>query len=162
MAATVTKNYVDTLRQIGGVPYGNTTKLLYSLTLNSSGIMVDSDHTDAIQDADTILLGKIPAGATLLDCKAIVSNVGQASTTATIGFAYCDGVDVTAVPEDADYFFAALALDAQSRTAANNLAVAPVTLPKDAYLTFLNNVGAQDEAMQVDIILDVILTGDAS
>lgn len=149
-----------------GVPYGNRSVLQYTLVTNSSGVLVDpetaavaSDHTDAVQAADTILTGIIPAGTRILDCKALVSNVGQASTTATIGFAYVDGVDSTTVPQDADYFFAALALDAQSRTAANNLAVVPLTLPKDAYLTVLNNVAAQDEAMRLDILIECVLTG---
>ena len=155
----ITKDYALTQRQFGGVPYGNKTVLQFTLKTNASGVMVDSDKSTAIAANDVVRLGLLPAGTTLVDALTIVSDVGQTATTGKFGFAYVDGVDDTTVPQDADYFHAALALDAQSRTRANNVAVVPVTLPKDAYLTMQNLVAAQDEAMRVDVFVDCIMTG---
>jgi hypothetical protein len=118
----------------GGTPYGNNGVNRYALTTNSSGVMADSDLTTALQIADVVRLGVIPAGTYLDDCLAIVSDAFTASMTMKLGFAYVDGSDDSGVPQDDDYFFAALALDAAGRTRANNTGVRPVKLPKPAYL----------------------------
>jgi hypothetical protein len=157
--ANVTKKYINRQVLFGGVPYGNKTTLQFTMETDASGIMTDSDQTTAIAATNVVRLGILPAGATLLDALIIVSDVGQTSSTCDIGFAYVDGVDSTAVPEDADYFTNDLDLASLGRTRADNTAVAPVTLPKDAYLTLLNNTADQDEVMRVDVLVDVILTG---
>lgn len=160
--ANVTKKNVKHLQQFGGAPYGNATKLPYAFETNSSGVFVDSDKTTAVASGDVVRIGIIPAGATLYDALLIISDAFTASATADVGFAYVDGVDDTDVPQDADYFDAALALDGQGRTNGANLAVRPVTLPKDAYLT-LTIGGANLAAVgKLDVILDVVLSGDAT
>lgn len=151
------KDYIDTERQHSG-PDGNASKLLFKMT-TASGIVADSDATAALGSGDTVKLGILPAGTTLLGGMGMVSDAFTASSTAAIGFAYCDGVDVTATPQDTDYFFAALALDSTSRTAANNVAVAPVTLPKDAYLVLTHSAHTQDTTGRLDVVVDCILTG---
>lgn len=132
--ATITKKKVLNQASFGGTPYGNNAVLRFNLTTNSSGAYIDSNSASAITASDTVRLGVLPAGMRLDDCLAIVSDAFTATATIKLGFAYVDGVDSAAVPQDADYFYAALAMDATGRTRANNNAVAPVVLPKDAYL----------------------------
>lgn len=153
---TITKKKVAHLPSFGGVPYGNYTGLRFTFETNSSGVYVDSDLATAVQTSDVVRIGILPAGMRLDDCLNIISDAFTASATADIGFAYVDGVDSSAVPQDADYFDAALALDGTTRTRGLNLAVRPVVLPKDAYLT-LTIAGAHLAAAGV---LDVIVYGE--
>ncbi len=143
----------------GGAPYGNKTVLEFSLTTDSSGIVENSDATAALGSGDTVKLGILPAGFRLMDCLSLVSNTFTAASTIALGFSYTDGVDDSTVPQDADYFHAALALDAASRTRANNTAVRPVTLPKDAYLVATHSAHTQAEAGILDIFVEGIAKG---
>ena len=158
--STVTKNRIRQARQYSG-PSGNKYAQTFRYATNASGVCVDGDLATAVQVNDVIRLGVLPAGIELHDALAVISDAFAASTTADVGFAYVDGVDSTAVPQDANYFFAALATSSAARTRANNTAVAPVTLPKDAYL-ILTRKGAADSAVGiVDVIVDGILNGPA-
>jgi hypothetical protein len=159
--ATVTKKGVKNEQKFGGAPYGNATKLAYSFETNSSGVYVNSDKTTAVASADVVIIGVIPGGTTLYDALFAISDAFTASATADIGFQYVDGVDDTDVPQDADYFDAALALDATGRTRAANLAVRPVTLPKDAYLILTIGGANLAAAGIIDIVLDVTEKGTA-
>ena len=87
----------------------------------------------------------------------IISDAFTANSTFDLGFAYTDGVDVAAVPQDADYFFAALD-EAVGLTFKTNT-TAPVTLPKDAYLILTNNTAAQAAAGAMNILVYGIMTG---
>ena len=158
--AIVTKNRAKKLQQFGGVPYGNQTKLHFNMTLNAAGALADSDQATAVIVDDVLRLGVLPKGMKLADAAMIVSNVGQAATTLKVGFEYVDGVDVTAVPEDDDYFFAATATDALGLTR-KTVGTAPVVLPKDAYLIATNEGAVHDEACVVDIFIDGELMGPA-
>lgn len=158
--ANVTKKNVKHLQQFSGVPYGNAWRNVYTFETNSSGIFVDSDLATAVQNTNVVRIGILPAGLQLHGCLSIVSDAFTANTTADIGFAYVDGVDSTAVPQDADYFDAALATDATGRTAAANLAVYPVTLPKDAYLTLTIGGAHHAAAGRLDVIVEGIATGN--
>jgi hypothetical protein len=155
MTTTLKKLLTDHL-PFSGVPYGNAVSRLYSLSTDASGIVVNGDATVALADAGVVRIGVIDGGTRLEDCLAIVSDAFRASSTAKIGFAYVDGVDDSNVPQDDDYFFAALALDAAGRTRANNTAVRPVVLPKDAYLIVTNGGG---NAQNVVGVLDVVVSG---
>ena len=157
--ANVTKNKVLTAAQIGGVPYGNKTVLHSTFQTNTSGVMTDSDKTAAVANGDVVRIGLLPAGAKLVDALAIISDAFTASTTATIGFAYVDGVDDANVPQDADYFAASLSTAATSRTRATNKTVTPVTLPKDAYLTLTVGGASHASAGRMDVMVDCVLTG---
>lgn len=157
--ADVKKNGIDSAAQFGGVPYGNRTSITHRLETNSSGVLVASDQATALVDTDVVQLGILPAGMELTDCLAIISDLFNATSTLLVGFEYVDGVDSSAVPEDADYFFAALAASATGRTRANNLAVAPVILPKDAYLIVTIDNADLSAAGIADFVVDGILHG---
>lgn len=158
--ATVTKNYIGTDRQIGGVPYGNVTNLQYTMETNSSGVLLNSDKTTALVQTDKVRLGIIPAGFRIDHGMAIISDAFASSITHKIGWEYVDGTDVTAVPQDDDYFFAALAISV-GRTHMNNTASVPVTLPKDAYLIVTVNGSTADHsaAGRMDILVTGVNTG---
>lgn len=158
--ADVKKNGIDTATQFGGVPYGDRTAITHRLETNSSGVLVASDQATALVDTDVVQLGILPAGMELIDCLAIISDLFNATSTFLVGFEYVDGVDSVAVPEDTDYFFAALAASAQSRTRANNVAVAPVTLPKDAYLIVTVDNADLSAAGIADFVIEGKLHGN--
>jgi hypothetical protein len=153
---TITKKKVLTQQQYGGTPDGNCAVQKYHFETDASGVYTDSDLATAVQIADVARIGVLQAGTRLDDALMIVSDVFTAAATADVGFAYVDGVDDTTVPQDADYFKAALALSAQSRTRAGNVAVVPVVLPKDAYLT-LTFAGA---ALDAKGVLDILVYGE--
>lgn len=156
--STVTKNRIRQAPQYSG-PSGNKFAKVFRFNVSASGVCPDSDLATAVQVNDVVRIGILQAGLELHDALAVVSDAFAASTTADIGFAYVDGVDSTAVPQDADYFFAALATSSAGRTRATNTAVAPVVLPKDAYL-IVTRKGAADSAMGVlDVIVEGILNG---
>jgi hypothetical protein len=154
--ADVKQNKIDTAAKFGGVPYGNLSQFTYRMATNSSGVIVASDQSSAVVQTDVVLLGRLPAGMTLQDAIALVSDVFTASATAKIGFQYVDGVDVAAVPEDDDFFFAAgLDLNALAKTRMS-VTNAAIVLPKDAYL-ILTVAGADLAAAG---ILDVTVIGE--
>lgn len=156
--ATITKKNVRKLEQYAG-PQGNAWKDKFSFSTNASGVFVDSDTAAAVGNGDVVRIGTLPAGLELHDALAIVSDAFTAVSTAKIGFAYVDGVDSAAVPQDDDYFFAALAYNAVGRTRAANTGVRPVTLPKDAYLIVTNGGAAQAAAGVMDVIVEGIHKG---
>lgn len=137
----------------GGVPYGNSVVRHFSLETKASGALVDGDVTAAIGATDKVRLGVLPAGMRLDDALAIVSDAFTATITGDLGFEYVDGVDSTDVPQDADYFLADLNAAAVGRTRANNTAVKPVVLPKDAYLIWTNQVAAHASVGRADFLI---------
>lgn len=153
--ANVTKDGVRTARQFGGVPYGNAWRGVFRFATNASGVMVDSDQATAVVQTNVVRIGVLPAGLQLHDSLSIVSDAFTALTTCKLGFAYVDGVDVTATPQDDDYFSASVTTHTIGRYVANNNAVVPLTLPKDAYL-ILTVAGADHAAAGV---MDVIVSG---
>jgi len=158
--ATVTKKYLPQEQQFGGTPYGNGTTLQFNLTTTAAGAVSNGDSTSAVGIGDVVRMGILPAGARLHDALAIVSDAFTAATTAKIGFAYVDGVDSTSVPQDDDYFFVAgLATNALGRTRSTNTGVAPITLPKDAYV-ILTNAGAAHASVGIlDLLVECVLVG---
>lgn len=157
--ATITKKKVLNQTQFGGAPYGNAARLSFRFATSAAGVFTDSDTAAAVGNGDKVRLGVLPAGLRIEDALAIVSDAFTATATAKIGFEYVDGVDSTTVPQDDDYFFAALAYNAVGRTRANNTAVAPVTLPKDAYLTLVNQAAALNAVGVIDLTVEGVLTG---
>ena len=157
--ATSTKKALKSVSQFGGTPYGNKSVLAFNVTTNASGVWTDGTLATAGAITDELIVGVLPAGMLLMDCLAIVSDAFAASQTIKLGFRYVDGVDSAAVPQDADYFFAALALSAAGRTRANNTAVAPVTLPKDAYLVIDLDGAAMSTTGVLDILVEGVIAG---
>lgn len=156
---TITKRFLRQEVSHAGA-FGNAWRQTYTFETNSSGVFVGSDTTTAVQSGDTVRFGIIPAGVQLNDALVIISDPFASSTTYKLGFAYVDGVDSTPVPQDDDYFIVAGTSSASAaRTAANNTAVRPITLPKDAYL-ILTRAGANDSAAGVmDVIVKGMLVG---
>lgn len=157
--ATVTKKNAGKLQQFGGVPYGNLTGLHFTFETNASGVYVDSNQTTAVAVDDVVRVGVIPAGFQIWDYLANISDAFTGLSTFKIGFAYVDGVDVTAVPQDDDYFCAATTAASQAVLKKTNVAVRPVTLPKDAYLIITNAGADQAAAGQLDILVIGVAKG---
>lgn len=160
--ATITKKKVLTEQQFGGVPYGNKTSLSFTFETDAAGKYANSDTPGtAVGIGDKVRIGVLPAGMRLEDSLAIVSDAFTATSTGKLGFEYVDGVDSAAVPQDDDYFNAAITLATLGRFPANNTAVRPVVLPKDAYLILTNQVAAQNVVGQLDVIVEGVLAGPA-
>lgn len=160
---TYTKTRVKSEPNFTSAPYGNQTVYPYHFETTSAGKWLDSDVPGtAIADPLTLILGVIPGGMTIQDSLAIISDAFTASTVLKLGFAYVDGVDSTAVPQDDDYFHAALALSTAGRTRQNNTAVVPVTLPKDAYLVGVSSGAAHASAGVLDILIYGVQNGMAT
>ena len=155
--ATITKKH-DPRTNVGATPWGNAHGLRYTLQTASNGGAFDADTGAAIASGDKVRLGVIPAGSTLLDSQVIVSTAMTTAVVGNLGFEYVDGVDSTAVPQDADYFGAALALNTAGvyRKATTT---APVTLPKDAWLVLTTGGAANAKAARVDVVLTVASEG---
>ncbi len=151
--ATITKNRYQDSQNFGAAPYGNLTSLEYAVATASNGSVVGSDSAAAVASGDVVRLGILPAGFRLHDSLTIVSTAFTASVVGTIGFAYVDGVDDTAVPQDADYFGASVAINTAGRYRASNTAVVPVTLPKDAWLTITTGGANNAKAAAATILV---------
>jgi hypothetical protein len=152
--ATVTKNQLGE-RQFGAsLPvYGNLTELRYTLETNATGAVTDSDSASAVAIGDVVKIGIIPAGFTIIDLLATITTAWTASTTAKLGFAYVDGEDVTAVPQDDDFFIAAGQSLATAAIVRKTATTAPVTLPKDAWLILTTAGAANAKASLVNFIV---------
>lgn len=156
---TITRKGIRQARSYSNAS-GNAWKQRFNLTTTATGVMTDGDATAAIGNGDVVRLGILPAGLELHDALAIVSDAFAATTTGKIGFAYVDGVDSTAVPQDDDYFFTtSLSLASAGRTRANNTAIAPVVLPKEAYLILTNGAAAQNVVGVLDVVVEGVLVG---
>lgn len=157
--ANVTKHYIRSEQSYAGAA-GNAWKKSYRFETNASGVCVNSDKTGALVQADVVRIGVLPGGIEIHDALAIVSDAFSALTTARAGFAYVDGVDSSEVPQDDDYFHVALATHTAGRTRANNAAVAPVVLPKEAYLILTVAGADHGSAGVLDVIVEGVLRGN--
>lgn len=136
MATVSLKSAQAPVARIGSTPYGTLNGLPFPIETTSSGAVKGSDasQTGTTGIGDVVRVGVIPAGQRLLDLTATIKTAFTASVTANIGFAYCDGVDSTEVPQNASYFAAAAALSSAA-VVRKTAATTSVTLPKDAFLT---------------------------
>lgn len=152
--ATITKNGLTGPR-FGGVPYSDSYVRDFTLLTDSAGKIADSDTPgSAIAIADVVRLGVLPAGIELHAAIAAISDAFTAATTFKLGFAYTDGVDDTAVPQDDDYFIlAGAASSAIAILGSSNVSVSRVTLPKDAYLILTNAGAAHASVGRADFIV---------
>lgn len=151
--ATITKlGLQDPHNQQGASPYGNITVFRYVLKTNSSGAVIGADSTAAVGIGDVVKIGLLPAGFRLIDSDVVIKTGMTATITAKLGFAYADGVDVTAVPQDDDYFGAGLVMSsaARLRNATTNTSV---SLPKEAWLTMTTAVAANAKASEIEIVV---------
>jgi hypothetical protein len=154
---TITRK-VNPRNLVGATPWGNAHGLQYSLVTATNGSVTSSDSTAAILAADTVRLGRIPAGSVLLDSMVVISNGMTATITGDLGFEYIDGVNSALVPQDLQYFGAALPLATAARLR-NATTKAPVTLPKDAWLTLTTAVATNAKASRIDVVLTIASEG---
>lgn len=144
------------IRQFGGTAaYGNAVTLPFPLATTSTGAAVDGDSTAALAVADVVDLGPLPAGFRMEDSQVIITTAMTASVTGSLGFKYEDGVDSTAVPQDAAYFGSGIALATAARVR-NASSKAIVTLPKQARL-ILTIAGADNAKVSA---LNFIVIGE--
>lgn len=99
----------------------------------------------AAQIADKVRLAQLPAGAKIDDLRMINAALG-ASTTVSVGYEYVDGSSA-----DAAAFLAATSTVAAAST---GMAVKPVKLAKDAYLTATVGGGAASGALDVVVFYE--------
>ena len=140
------------------VPYGNTTTLGYSLKTNATGVIEGGDSNVAPKAADVIDLGLLPEGWCLADAQVFVTEGMTATVTGSLGFAYEDGEDDTAVPQDAEYFVKAgadLATVGRLRADGSKL----VVLPKPARLILTLDGAANAKASDITVTVSGELTG---
>lgn len=114
-------------------PYGNVMRQAYEAKTSATGVLLNSDATLPLDVADVVVLGQLPTGIRLDSSIVIVDKAFTADVTASIGFAYVDGVDDAEVPQDDAYFGAGIALSAVARLA-STAAKKPVVLQKPANL----------------------------
>lgn len=144
--------------QFGGVsPYGNLTALVFSLATNATGKVADSDATAALAIGDVIDLGELPEGMRLDDAQVLIKTPMTASVTGKLGFKYSDGVDVSEVPQDDDYFLASTSLATAGRKRADGSTL--VTLPKPARLILTIAGAANAQISDIKFIVTGELTG---
>lgn len=141
MADTLTATDVTVQHPLPGVPFGNLTVLPFTATF-LEGVWTLSDDATAVVHTDTLVLGTIPKGFKVYQANIrSTAALGAATSTLDIGFAYVDGVDVTAFPENIDEW-----ADAQANTAVfnvmGNTAPVPAAFSKDAYLIATVNTAA--------------------
>ncbi len=129
----ITTNGITQISQFGGVPFGNVSEIHGNLTTNAAGAAVNTDDASAVQIADVVCLCLIPAGFKIFDAVVTISDAFDASTTASIGFLYADGVDDSSSPQDAAFICAGLALSSTGVSRKTGVK-APQKLTKDAYL----------------------------
>lgn len=140
--------------QFGGfTPYGNSTSLRYLLETTAAGVPKHSNAGAALAIDDAVKFEyPLPAGFVVEDLQVIVSDAFGADVTADVGFLYADGVDVTAYPQDAAAFGAALVLSATARLRTAS-AKALFALPKDAHLVVTIKGAAVAEAGKLQVVV---------
>lgn len=137
--ADVIKTNLDVVRPLGGVPFGNLTILPFEIEV-AAGVIAKSDKATAVAATDVVYAGKIPKGFKFYDCTAkAIAAIGAATSTIDVGFEYVDGVDVSALPEDADAFFDAQATSAAFFARGSLAKVPPIAFTKEAYLIITVN-----------------------
>ncbi|NMG71831.1 hypothetical protein [Parazoarcus communis] len=156
--ATITKSDKDARVRLGSTPWGNLSALRYHFSTNAAGAVIGSDTAAAVASGDKIKVGLLPAGFRIVDSLIIIATAMSASVTAKVGFEYADGVDVTAVPQDDDYFGAALVMSSAARLR-NATANPSAVLPKEAWLTVTTGGAANAKASAVEVVVFGIAEG---
>lgn len=146
-------------RQFGGFsPFGNNTSLNFGVKTDATGKVIGAaDGSAAPAIGDVIDLGQLPQGWRLEDATVYVTTGMTAAVTGSLGFAYEDGVNDAAVPQDAAYFGAALNLAAAARLRATGSKL--VVLPKTARLIFTIAGAANAKASDIQVIVSGELQG---
>lgn len=156
--AKVTINQYQT-RQFGGAPpYGNLTALAFALATTAAGAAINADSTDPLANGDVVDLGPLPEGMRLDDVSLFITTAMTATVTASLGFAYEDGVDDAGVPQDAAYFGSAIDLATVGRKRATGSKL--VVLPKPARLILTIGGADNAKASEIQALISGELTGN--
>ena len=156
--ATISLKHRSGGNNIGNTPWGNLSALRYTLKTNSTGAVINADSASAIAVNDVVNLGHLPAGFRFVDSQVIVTTGMTSTVTGDLGFAYKDGVDDAATPQDADYFGAGIALATAARVR-NTTSNKPIVLPKDANLTLTVKTAANAKASEIEVVIYGIAEG---
>lgn len=156
--ATISKKNPDNSVQLGNTPWGNLSALRYSLATTAAGAVINGSSGAPVAENDVIQLGHLPAGFRFVDSEVIVKVGMTATITGDLGFAYKDGLNDTAVPQDADYFGVALNLAAAARLR-NATTNATLVLPKDAFLTLTVKTANNAKASDIEVVIFGIAEG---
>ncbi|HEY6612761.1 MAG TPA: hypothetical protein VIZ86_16730 [Pseudomonas sp.] len=140
--------------QFGGfTPYGNLSTLRYLLETNATGVPKMSNAEAALAINDVVKFGyPLPSGMLVEDLQVIVSDHFGAGVTCDVGFAYADGEDVAAYPQDAAAFGAGLVLSAAGRLRTTS-SKALFALPKDAHIVLTVKGADVAEAGKLQIVV---------
>ncbi len=155
--ATIT-NKQAVRNTIGQTPWGNATTLRYTLKTTATGAVEGGSSTAAVASGDVVQIGVIPAGLRLIDSQVIIKTGMTASVTGDLGFRYVDQPDSASVPQDAQYFGAALALTTAARLR-NATTKVSVALPKEAFLTLTTGGAANAKASEIEIVILAVAEG---
>ena len=155
--ATITKTVPDVNNRLGATPWGNVAAFRYTLQTDAAGKVIQSDGAAALAAGDTVRLGTLPAGYRYVDAIVKVTTALKATTTATVGFAYKDGVDDTAAPQGAAAFVAGVTNAVGVHR--GNVGAASPLLQKDAWLTITTAVAAQDAEAAVEVTVFGVAEG---
>ena len=154
--ATITKTGVqDKANRLGSTPYGNLVAFRYTLKTNATGAVIDGDSSAAIAIGDVVNVGIIPAGFRIVDSQVVIKTAMTAAVTASLGFLYADGVDVTAAPQDAAYMGAGLVMSTAARLSTATVKSGAL-VAKDAWLTVTTAGAANAKASEVEYIVYAI------
>ena len=138
-------------------PYGNMSVLTYYIDTNDIGALIHSDTDTAVNTGDVIDIGELPEGFCMTDAQVFVTEGMTASATASLGFAYEDGVDDADVPQDAEYFIAGADVATAGRLRADGSKL--VILPKTARLILTMGRVSNDKASSIRVAVTGELTG---
>ena len=138
-------------------PYGNMSVLTYYIDTNDIGALIHSDTDTAVNTGDVIDIGELPEGFCMTDAQVFVMTGMTATATASLGFAYEDGVDDADVPQDAEYFIAGADVATAGRLRADGSKL--VILPKTARLILTMGRASNDKASSIRVAVTGELTG---
>ena len=174
---TITKKKLLSTAQFGPTPYGNVTQHRFNVTTNASGVWIDGDSAAAgaafaraVACDQTLITAQAQAEAfrPLVGDRAAVRAVVDAHygdafemhfeklMCAKLGLRAVDGVTTQ---DDADYFHAALVVNAVGRYRADNTAVAPLVLARDMYVVMDWDVASNAAVGILDVFVYGVDTG---
>ncbi len=149
--ATITQSQAR-VRQFGNAPFGNYSRIVFTLATNSVGAVVPSDVATGVASGDVIDLGELQKDMSLDDMLIRIGTGMSGSVTGSLGFKYSDGVDDAKVPQDAAYFGAGIALSSAAlirMTAAKKW----IKLPKPARLILTTAGAANAKVSDIAIMI---------
>lgn len=154
MATYLKKNYSKKARRFGENAFGNQMVTRLRMETDAAGIMKEVSDKAAVAVAigDVIVLDEMPKGFEWHEALEVISTAAGQAATVNVGFRYSDGVDDATFPQSDTAFFAALALNATSRSrTASVKEMKP--LPKAAQLVVVVAGAALSSALVAQFVI---------